>query len=797
MLTFPITLYANSIVVPIWLTPSGTVVNAVEGDAPSVQLNVKKAISTDTLTFSIVGTNTLTAIGLSMNSSGLISGTVPTISGNTQTVTFTVHVVDQNGFSPPDRTFQANVTKLVVGVLLGNSMANWQTFAADPSVTGNLFDLGGKLKSLGAITKFNSLYYAGYGGIGVNLTSSTGDNYWRYAATVPVPAGTSNVVVGLASVSSATPPVMVLVGRNASTNYIMYSYDGLTWTQSPTSNAVAYKRLYSFGNFFIVITASSIEKSSDGITWTNITPATADVFTDVACDPNTGRMIAVTTNATAGVWKSTNPSSASDWAQVTVAGPTAATNSCVYSASTNLFYKCSTTGGKLAASSDMTNWTTAPYALIGTGQPTRMWTIDNNGMAFAYFNSFLSFAETDGVTTISAPATASVISAVTTRTNILDFYNDNTGVWFTANGTATNCIISHYAASASATMDFISYSTSVTSAVQTRVVWTNGVGWILLPWCMFSPDGIKWTYLNNSVLTTMINVALSQTSGLWIGVVPSTSGPSAYTSTDLINWTLAGTGTLASGTQTDYSLRPNGTGGFISGAFNTWVVSSTGVITNTGGNHGDTNNAKNYSTNANYIMTGATGALNVTATGLSGSYVNPIPGVNITSLTRSGTVATAVTAIPHGFATGGSAVIGGATPAGYNGTKTVTVVNSTTFTFTVTALTTPATGTITSTLAAAPGGSLLAITSDYNPSVPGSGTNVVACGSERISSINSGASWTTSATSISPAVSDIFYSPTFGKFYELGNTLTTTATTQAGTVQSLGLGSTFIKGGSR
>lgn len=63
------------------------------------------------------------------------------------------------------------------------------------------------------------------------------------------------------------------------------------------------------------------------------------------------------------------------------------------------------------------------------------------------------------------------------------------------------------------------------------------------------------------------------------------------------------------------------------------------------------------------------------------------------SITRSGTTATAVSAIQHGLISGTAYAISGATQTGYNGTFTITVVDVNTFTFTV-ALTpaSPATG---------------------------------------------------------------------------------------------------------
>jgi hypothetical protein len=72
---------------------------------------------------------------------------------------------------------------------------------------------------------------------------------------------------------------------------------------------------------------------------------------------------------------------------------------------------------------------------------------------------------------------------------------------------------------------------------------------------------------------------------------------------------------------------------------------------------------------------------------------------SVAPLTRATTVATATTTAPHGFATGDSVTIAGATVAGYNGAKTITVTGLNTFTYTVVnTLTTPAAGTITATL---------------------------------------------------------------------------------------------------
>jgi len=67
----------------------------------------------------------------------------------------------------------------------------------------------------------------------------------------------------------------------------------------------------------------------------------------------------------------------------------------------------------------------------------------------------------------------------------------------------------------------------------------------------------------------------------------------------------------------------------------------------------------------------------------------------ITSLTRTSTTATATTYGKHGLEDGQIVAITGASPAGYNGTATITVASTTSFSYTVGgSLTTPATGTI-------------------------------------------------------------------------------------------------------
>lgn len=79
--------------------------------------------------------------------------------------------------------------------------------------------------------------------------------------------------------------------------------------------------------------------------------------------------------------------------------------------------------------------------------------------------------------------------------------------------------------------------------------------------------------------------------------------------------------------------------------------------------------------------------------------------IAVTSITRTTTVATVTTAAPHGGTTGDFYTVAGASVAGYNGNKQITVTGPSTFTYPVLgSLVTPAVGTITVTYFSSAGG---------------------------------------------------------------------------------------------
>lgn len=103
------------------------------------------------------------------------------------------------------------------------------------------------------------------------------------------------------------------------------------------------------------------------------------------------------------------------------------------------------------------------------------------------------------------------------------------------------------------------------------------------------------------------------------------------------------------------------------------------------------------------IYTSADSGAPVLTSNAGGELITVLDGVlingytaSITSITRSGSVATVTTATNHNLFTGNSTTIAGANETDYNGTFTITRVSDTVFTYTVPgAPATPATGTIT------------------------------------------------------------------------------------------------------
>lgn len=74
-------------------------------------------------------------------------------------------------------------------------------------------------------------------------------------------------------------------------------------------------------------------------------------------------------------------------------------------------------------------------------------------------------------------------------------------------------------------------------------------------------------------------------------------------------------------------------------------------------------------------------ALRAQGTYIQRGSASTVSAQTISSITASGTTATLTTGLAHGLTSGAVVTVSGATPAAYNGTYTITVLTTTTFTF--------------------------------------------------------------------------------------------------------------------
>ena len=153
----------------------------------------------------------------------------------------------------------------------------------------------------------------------------------------------------------------------------------------------------------------------------------------------------------------------------------------------------------------------------------------------------------------------------------------------------------------------------------------------------------------------------------------------------------------------------------------------------------------------------------------------PLTTTSVTGITRSGSIATATTATPHNYSTGDVVTVSGASPAGYNGTFVITVFsNPNEFTYSVAStLTTPATGTITSSVPD-PTGTTFDFAIASGTSSPATGTITVSSGEViALNIVTSGTGYTSTPT--------VTITPSTGVFIAFTSTGTLPAPLVSGT----------------
>lgn len=215
-----------------------------------------------------------------------------------------------------------------------------------------------------------------------------------------------------------------------------------------------------------------------------------------------------------------------------------------------------------------------------------------------------------------------------------------------------------------------------------------------------------------------------------------------------------------------------GTGATATATINSAVLSVSSLTTAGSVATATTSTPHGYSIGQSVTISGATpNAYNGTKVITS----VPLTTTSVTGITRSGSIATATTSTPHNYSTGDVVTVSGASPAGYNGTFVVTVFsNPNQFTYSVSStLTTPATGTITSSVPDATGTTFdFAIAS--GTASPATGTITVSSGEvTELNIVTSGTGYTSAPT--------VTITPSTGVFIAFTSTGTLPAPLVSGT----------------
>lgn len=162
---------------------------------------------------------------------------------------------------------------------------------------------------------------------------SSNGTVWQYATTVPAALNWTSVAYG-----GTTTPLFVATNDNGvTTNNIMTSPDGVTWTVRTVPTALQWNSVtWGAGpNLFVAVagngaTTTNIITSPDGITWTSRTSPAANIWKSVTFGSNiitgTGYYVAVCSNAATAnkIMYSTNGTT---WVGAT--GPNTQAHSCV------------------------------------------------------------------------------------------------------------------------------------------------------------------------------------------------------------------------------------------------------------------------------------------------------------------------------------------------------------------------------------------------------------------------------------------------------------------------------------
>lgn len=461
-----------------------------------------------------------------------------------------------------------------------------------------------------------------------------------------------------------------------------HSTDGSNWTAAATSEQLIARALIGAPGIFVLAgqnssgggTATASVSTDHGATWADATlPATK--LWNCGCYNSTGQKFLLIDNA---AYTATSSDGAT-WSA----------------------------GGSMPASRDWKGVCWAPelsmyVAVAATGAVTTNIAYSTDGGA-----TWNSVSHTNGVTFYSVAWNGSIFCAFNATST---YYTSTDGINWAAR------------TSPQSSLSVVAASNGKFVAVSTNGATSNAY---------WSSDGITWTAkaLSVAAQASVHACVAGDGAGMWI-VAPFVSSSSANRASFGTNITASGTALSPTSAGEQFSAQDNGANSpesllMIKNSTQAWVVDTSDVVTQitdvdypgkytvtltsltrssttaTATTAADTNfRAGDSVVIAGVNEAGWNGTYTILSTTRSGQTV-PAPDPVAITITRSGTTATATsTAVPHGYTNGQSVTIAGAEQTQYNGTKTITWISATQFSFTVTvtsavtaAPTSPATGT--------------------------------------------------------------------------------------------------------
>jgi alpha-tubulin suppressor-like RCC1 family protein len=336
------------------------------------------------------------------NSSALVTNAIPgTVQSNT------IAVVDADKNIELFNKIQSN--EILVNnsnSLFSNSLQTTYNYIADMHVTKSQFPTIYSYTGIIWVNDFNLFIATGSLIIGdvynINISSDginwygvkswtvTGSLNFAYSPTLKMVVGFSNYIlyysyngyewstiqytsypIAFTSICWASNVNLFVAVNNTTTNRVMTSSDGITWTFRTTPNTNNYTSIvyHSTDNLLVAVansgTGNRVMTSSDGINWTSRTSASNNNWTSICYSSQLNLLVAVANSGTGnrvmtssdGInWTSRSSASDLNWTSV------------VWASNLSLFVAVANTGTQIMKSSNGINWTLgmASFNLYGT-----------------------------------------------------------------------------------------------------------------------------------------------------------------------------------------------------------------------------------------------------------------------------------------------------------------------------------------------------------------------------------------------------------------------------------------------